>query len=479
MDIEIVWLAYDSEMVEKAWSQMTVRELYDYLINDYYRKRVDPRSMLFHSEQSLLLRDVETFMKRGAIDISIEQYLGKMFYHGEDEFPLKSGELSFDYRLISYFTSLRMADDYIFVEKFFNQLFIKNNMLHKGEEFSFFTIKSLDEFAVKLRQITVQEILDLVESDGSFEKDPEDYVRLVQNYIEFFNYFENNKLTPFFYNNQTDIKKWHNLIERQNERSSKIVNLAYKKVKKTIKKITPKKEEQPRKDKLTLASKLKQKRRVENLILGLTDFDPLIRQKACEYLGTFGTVEDVDHLLIALRDSESKVRQEAARALGEIGNKRAVFHLMERVLKDESISVVISSAQALSNIGDKKALLTLIEALTQGKYQLAVPIAFYPSLSTNKDACKLLYVAAENNNVDLRRQIAFILGELKTRESIERLSGRLEDEDREVKINAIFSLGRIGTKEAITPLKKISLKSGDEEIKRYTTRAISSVSARV
>lgn len=476
MNIEIVWLAYDEEMVKRAWSQFSVKELYNYVINDNFRKRVDPRSMLFHSNQSELLKELETLMKRGAIDISLERYLSNMFYHGEEEFPLESGELKFDYSLISYFTSLRMADDYLMVENFFKKLFAKMGTYGK-DEFTFFGIKDMDHFSAILKDIKVEQILDVVEDNKAFDRDPETYVRLVQNYIEFFNYYKNNKLAPFYYNNQTDIGKWGNLIERQNDRSARIVNMAYKKVKKTLKKQPGKHEGDKAKERVTLISKMKHRRRIENLIAGLKDNDSLIRQKAAEYLGTFGRPEDIEHLISALRDNEYKVRQEAARALGEIGDRRALGALMERVLKDESISVITSCAQALSNIGDKKALLTLVEALTQGKYNLAFPIAFYPNLSNNKDAVKLLMSAAENNNISLRRQVAFILGELKSNQSIEKLKKRLNDEDREVQINAIFSLGRIGTREAITTLKKMSAKNIDAELKKHTSRAITGLKA--
>jgi len=473
MNIEIVWLAYDSNKVDEAWGKMTVRELHSCLINDNFRKKVDPRSMLFHNKQSNLLNDVETLMMRGAINLKIEEYLSLLFYQGEEEFPIKPGELFFDYSLISYFTSLRMADDYHKVENFFDKLWKKMKIMPESGQFSFFELKDLDKFAENLREVKVQDILEVVESNPSFENQSEPYTRLVQNYIEFFNYYKNNHLTPFFYNSETDIKKWGDLVERQNERSLRIVNLAYKKVKQVLDgAMKAKRKGEVDESKLGLISRFKNRRRLENLIAGLSDSDPLIRQKACEYLGTFGRTEDLPYLLKALNDSEAEVRQEASRALGEIGNKSAVDPLIERVLSDDSPQVVTSSAQALSNIGEKRGALALIERLKKGIYQVAVPIAFFPLLSENKEAMDALLLAFDDKNPELRRQIAFILGSLKTQDSVRRLASHLNDEDKEVKINTICSLGRIGTKDAIDPLKEILDKSGDEEIKRYSKMAL-------
>jgi HEAT repeat protein len=473
MNIEIVWLAYNKELVEEAWNGMTVKELYQYVLNDRFRKRVDPRSMLFHSKQSDLLEYLEELIKHGAINMTVEEYLSKLFFHGEDQFPLECGELGFDMGLIGYFTSLRMADDYQMVERFFDRLFKKMGVLKQESNFSFFELKNLDSFAIQLSEVKVKDIVELVSDNKDLDKGSDTYVKLVQNYVEFFNYYKNNGLEPFYYNSETDLKKWGNLIDRQNERSARIVNLAYTKVKQTLGKAKSKREMNEEIEDRSLISKFKYKRRIETLIAGLSDPDALIRQKAAEYLGSFGRSEDIEPLIMALNDSESEVRREAARALGEIGDKKAVKALVEKMLGDDSRSVVTSCAQALTNIGDSKAVASMVEAMAKGNFQLAVPIAFYPSIMKNREALTAIIKAARDKNVNLRRQIAFILGEIKTKESVKELVGRLSDEDRDVKINAIYSLGRIASKEALNTLKEFAAKSNDEEIKKSSMRALS------
>src|SRR5262245_61089205 len=116
MNVEMVWLAYDERLLKRAWREISLRELYMELLQDDFRRRVDPRSMLFHKSQFFLLQDLELLMKQGGMHLTLEEYLARLFHKGIEQFPTETGELMFDYRLVSYFTSLRMADDYSFVE---------------------------------------------------------------------------------------------------------------------------------------------------------------------------------------------------------------------------------------------------------------------------------------------------------------------------------------------------------------------------
>ena len=65
MNVEIVWQAYDLNKVDRAWREISVRELYREILEDDFRRKVDPRSMLFHKSQFYLLNDLELLMKRG------------------------------------------------------------------------------------------------------------------------------------------------------------------------------------------------------------------------------------------------------------------------------------------------------------------------------------------------------------------------------------------------------------------------------
>src|SRR6185436_14509322 len=100
MSVELVWLAYDPQQVKRAWSEISIRRLYSEVLKDDFRRRVDPRSMLFHRAQYYLLQDLEHFMKRGGNDVSLDEFLARLFHKGIEEFPSPQGELAFDYRLI-------------------------------------------------------------------------------------------------------------------------------------------------------------------------------------------------------------------------------------------------------------------------------------------------------------------------------------------------------------------------------------------
>ena len=70
MTVEIIWQAYDETQVRQAWAEIGITDLYDHVLRDEYRKRVDPRSMLFHRTQQFILDDLAGLMKRGAVDVS-------------------------------------------------------------------------------------------------------------------------------------------------------------------------------------------------------------------------------------------------------------------------------------------------------------------------------------------------------------------------------------------------------------------------
>lgn len=442
MNVEIVWLAYDPALVERAWRNVTVRQLYMEILQDDFRKRVDPRSMLFHKGQFYLLNDLEVIMKRGGNDITLEEYLAKMFHKGVEEFPTEAGELSFDYRLISYFTSLRMADDYNMVEPFFKNLLVSQGVLDASQPWNLLNIENVDAFFGKLTEANLKQVMQATDAQAS--------IKLLTNYIEFYNYTRNNHLGVFFYNNQIDVRRWGNLTQRKADRDKHVVELTYNKTARQRAKAAVEKPTLHMDD--NLISKMRFKRRIENLEAGLQDADALIRQKAAEGLGVAGNYQSVMPLIEALSDEAAEVRQEAVRALGAIRDPRSVDAIIQLILKDESRAVIMSGAQSLVNIGEARGLETLVELLLRGVYEVAVQVASFPGLMKNRTAVNMLVQAMHHPNEVVRRQVAFILGDIPSKPAVDVLIESLGDADNEVKTNSASSLGRIGSKRALPEL---------------------------
>ena len=449
MNVEMVWLAYDPELLERSWRKINIHGLYMELLQDEFRKRVDPRSLLFHKNQFYLLTDLVGLMKQGGGHLSLEEYLARLFHKGLETLPLSCDEITFDYRLLSYFTSLRMADDFHLVETFYRGLMLHLGQLKEGERFSLVDLAKPEVFFQSLADVRVQQVIDVAQSLNLAEQS-KTLVRLVTNYIEFFHYTRNNRLAIFSYNNQTDIRRWGNLLQRKSERDRRVVELTYNQQARQYAKSLIERTQFVIED--DVLSKMRFQRRMENLQQGLSDTDPLIRQKAAEGLGITGNYEAVPALIEALQDDIPEVRQEAARALGVVRDPRCTESLIQLILHDESVAVVRSATQALVQMQSDAGLEAMIELLLRGVYDITVQIAHHPALAKNKTAIHMLLQAMSHPNELIRREVAYILGELPVRASVDKLLQSLNDEDLTVQTHAASSLGRLGSKKALPEL---------------------------
>ena len=447
MDIELSWLAYDKKMTDKAWTALSILELYMTILKDDFRKKVDPRTMLFHKSQHYLLNSLENIMKNGAITITLEEYQASLFKKDIDELPTISDEFFFDFQLISYFTSLKMSDSYTFAETSLGELLKLVGYIKPGTKWDLLSIAHIEELFDALMLVRDDHIRGA--SHKVSKENPDEVFtelkKFVRNYIEFFNYAKNNGLEIFYYNNSINTKYWGNLIERKNERSRRIVQKVYEKfhTQGKVKKI------------LFPESKIElHKMHSINPIIDalLNEQDPLIKQKAAETLGTIGDKRVVPYLIDVLKDEEPEVKQEASRALGELRDKRAVKPLIA-ALRDDSVNVVASAAFALYLLSDSKAIVPLVETLLKGIVHVSVALAFFPGIEKNERGIVLLTKALRNKNVVIRREAAFILGQCKGRKIVSGLISALRDRDEEVALAASTSLIRMESKIAKKELK--------------------------
>lgn len=101
---------------------------------------------------------------------------------------------------------------------------------------------------------------------------------------------------------------------------------------------------------------------VKFLLFSLTDEFPEVRRIAAIAIGRIRADEGVEPLILLLRDSDVWVRAGAARGLGAIGNKKAMKPLI-KLLSDESGFVRTTAIEALGNFKDEKIKNTLLQLL--------------------------------------------------------------------------------------------------------------------
>jgi HEAT repeat protein len=258
--------------------------------------------------------------------------------------------------------------------------------------------------------------------------------------MEFLSYASNNGLTPFFYNSESDFRRWGNLAERKNRRGEKIVDLSLRGRRKASAKkeaAKPRKKDLPG---LSLEQKLKRKREVDWLLTGLTDSDPLIRQKSAESLGRLADPDIFPHLSAAVEDDEPEVRQEIVRAIGVTRNPRAEGVLLKVVEEDEILSVQLTAAHVLRKMNSKALIPLLLDGIEKGKPHFSSLLAFHPGLKGSRPAQLRLTAMTVSEDPQVRRETAFVLRKLPTKESRGALLRLTDDEDETTRIHALYSL---------------------------------------
>jgi HEAT repeat protein len=174
----------------------------------------------------------------------------------------------------------------------------------------------------------------------------------------------------------------------------------------------------------------------------INDIEFNVRNYAAESLGRIGDAGAVEPLAKAMGDSEFLVRSTATQALGKIG-KPAVEALIEGLeSKDESVRMY--AAMALGRIKDVRAVAPLIEAL--------------------KIKTRLGGVEGSASTALTK------IGE----PAVEPLITALKDNDDNVRVLAIISLGNIGDKRAVEPIVN-ALKDDNKRVRNFAAKALKKV----
>ncbi len=181
-------------------------------------------------------------------------------------------------------------------------------------------------------------------------------------------------------------------------------------------------------------------RTVDPLAEALDDPDPGVRWKAAEALGRLGTPA-VDPLLLALTSGDVDVRWKAAVALGDIGDPRAIGPLAE-LLDDEDRYVRTRAADALGRIGGP-AEQVLVHLLSKGQKQERCGAALGLGKVGDPAAIEALLSVLGDPEPDVRDAAVRAFGEIGER-AVAPLIGLLRSARGDIRREAVRSLVQIG-----------------------------------
>lgn len=208
----------------------------------------------------------------------------------------------------------------------------------------------------------------------------------------------------------------------------------------------------------------------EKLLKALKSESGSARITAIMALGERKEKAAVDPLIGILTRDYPPVQSSAAFALGEIGDERAVEILLKQMKDGESDTVRINSAIAIGKIGKETAIKPLIDRLRDNKAGMRSSAALWLGKLRNETAVEPLIEVLNsgklsgerakdsiNTNEDLRKSVVLALGEIRSTEATETLTGVLTDNEEKVsvRIAAALALGKIGDPEALETLKKV------------------------
>ena len=212
-------------------------------------------------------------------------------------------------------------------------------------------------------------------------------------------------------------------------------------------------------------------------LMALTDASAAVRANAIELLWEDETLQLMDRLIdVAQWDESSVVRAAAAGALGrfillgELGDlptletvraQDAVISLLTNDLED--VEVHRRSLEAIANCGHEIVTEMINEAYNSDDARMQASAIFAMGRTCDSRWNEAVMKAFESNDPALWYEATRASGELEIEEAIPILARFAQEDDREIKEMAIWSLGEIGGNFAMRILGSLAEEAGDND----------------
>ena len=158
----------------------------------------------------------------------------------------------------------------------------------------------------------------------------------------------------------------------------------------------------------------------------------------------------LEFLTRKLQSSDAEERREAAVDLGRTG--REAIPLLLRTLSDADWRVRKTAVEALIALGGDDVIQGLIQCLSAHDNAGARNSAIEALVHLGGGAVDALLSVLETPDVDVRKFIVDILGDIGDTRAVPALIGKLDDPDENIRVAAAESLGKIRDRRAVEPL---------------------------
>jgi HEAT repeat protein len=230
-----------------------------------------------------------------------------------------------------------------------------------------------------------------------------------------------------------------------------------------------------RKNAITSLGVFKDKKAVKPLSKILdTEEDVNIRRLIVVTIGEIGDVTGVDALVGALKDSDETIRENAARYLIRIG-KPAIEKLIS-VLKDKDTDPIVKKHAVtivgkVSKKGDKRVLNVMLAALEDENDEVRRNAAIILGRIGDKTVVNGLIKALGDKSESVQKNAAESIARI-GKPAVKPLIAALSSKDEDIRGYSIYALGRIGDKRCVRYLKKIALTDKDEKVREAAKKVL-------
>ena len=201
---------------------------------------------------------------------------------------------------------------------------------------------------------------------------------------------------------------------------------------------------------------------VNDVILLLSNSDSYVRSNAADVLGEIGNAEAIEPLLRALNDEGEYVRSSAAKSLGKLHAPNAAPELVRLVQTDPSTTVRQFSMYGLKDLLDPSTFGIVATVSRTDKDESVREIALDTLARVFDEKFVPVFLdALQNDSASrVRSSAARGLGKTTTADVTLPLVEALQHWDRDLRHNAVVSLGYVGDERAIPAL--IALRNDPE-----------------